>query len=311
MRARLPRRWDRLFGNPLQRILRRAQTDGARRFLLLWNRGLGDIALGLYPVFVRIREAIADAEITVVTRRDLYEPFLLVEPSSIIIAPRLQRGVRQLPSAVFADAGVDPKRYDVVLAEPDPSRWLAHDAHTIAPRLVWQSQYDALADRFALSEDKRWIAAHVSSETAHHYGYVKDWPRERWQEAFCAWSKRPDIGVLLFGHAAVPSFHAPSLIDLRGQTGFLDVLSLIKNRCELLLAPDSGILSMLFYLDAQFPLTVVSLWSDPAQGILKKAFPSPNHALRHVPLLAADRCMANVATLTVLSAVDQALATTA
>ena len=33
--------------------------------MLFWNRGLGDIALGLYAIVHRIRESIPDAKITV------------------------------------------------------------------------------------------------------------------------------------------------------------------------------------------------------------------------------------------------------
>ncbi len=73
---------------------------------------------------------------------------------------------------------------------------------------------------------------------------------------------------MLFGHAQPQRFDAPRVIDLRGRTSFLDVLSIIKNRARILLAVDSGILTMAYYLDCPFPLHVVSLWSDPRQGIL-------------------------------------------
>ena len=38
---------DRLIGNAFERALRRARNSGTPRVLLYWNRGLGDIALGL------------------------------------------------------------------------------------------------------------------------------------------------------------------------------------------------------------------------------------------------------------------------
>jgi hypothetical protein len=47
-----------LRGNEFERILARASARGARRCLVYWNRGLGDIPLGLYALFERVREAL-------------------------------------------------------------------------------------------------------------------------------------------------------------------------------------------------------------------------------------------------------------
>ena len=59
----------RKFGpNPLDRILEKAKQKNHKTFLIYWNRGLGDIALGLYAIVHRIRETIPDAEITFLTR---------------------------------------------------------------------------------------------------------------------------------------------------------------------------------------------------------------------------------------------------
>jgi hypothetical protein len=62
------------------------------------------------------------------------------------------------------------------------------------------------------------------------------------------------------------------------------MLSAIRNRCSVLVAPDSGVLTMAYYLDVDDPITIVSLWADPRQGILKQGVASPNPRLRHVPL---------------------------
>jgi hypothetical protein len=63
------------------------------------------------------------------------------------------------------------------------------------------------------------------------------------------------------------------------------MLAIVKNHCRVLVAPDSGVLTMAYYLDCAFPLTVVSLWSDPRQGVLKQGVASPNRELAHVPLV--------------------------
>jgi hypothetical protein len=43
-----------------------------------------------------------------------------------------------------------------------------------------------------------------------------------------------------------------------------------------------------------FPLTVISLWADPDQGILKQAVSSPNKGLKHIPLISEDKDIARI-----------------
>ena len=77
--------------NPLDRIIKKARVRDQKRFLLFWNRGLGDIALGLYAIVHRIRESIPNAEITFLTRPNLYDGFVLLGGVNIIVAPDLKR----------------------------------------------------------------------------------------------------------------------------------------------------------------------------------------------------------------------------
>ena len=84
-------------------------------------------------------------------------------------------------------------------------------------------------------------------------------------------------------------------------------LAIIKNRCRLLIAPDSGVLTMVYYLDVAFPLDVISLWSDPRQGILRQGCSSPNPLLRHIPLYGARADIRNLSVAAVESAVRAAL----
>ena len=55
----------------------------------------------------------------------------------------------------------------------------------------------------------------MSTETAQFYGYVKDWPAERWRELFAALGA--DASCLLVGHAREPRFDAANIVDLRGR----------------------------------------------------------------------------------------------
>jgi ADP-heptose:LPS heptosyltransferase len=272
----------RLRGNELDRILARAARNRARRFLVFWNRGLGDIALGLYALFARIRAAVPAAEIAVLTRAELAEAFALFDVQRILVDPRLERGERDGYANAVARLGLRAADFDVVLERPDPTGWLAAQLGTVVPRLAWKPEYDALAARLAPGEGRAYVGAHVSAETERFYGYVKDWPAESWQALFAGLAGERCV---LFGHAPQPRFDGAGLVDLRGRTTLLEMLAIVKNRCRVLVAPDSGVLTMAYYLDCAFPLTVVSLWSDPRQGVLKQGVASPNPQLVHVPLV--------------------------
>jgi hypothetical protein len=288
LKRRLRRVRDRLLGTELDRGLRRIAGVARPRVLLCWNRGLGDIALGLCAVFVRIREASPGVQITVVTRADLEEAFRLTDADVVLASPELRRGDAHGFAHACERLGIDPSQYDLAFGRPDPSAWLAADrVARFVPRLRWRSDWDALAERFPEVPRQAGIviAAHASSETARFYGYVKDWPAERWRELIARFADDSRLRWVLFGHAQPERFELPGVVDLRGRTSFLEVLSLIRNRSQVLVAVDSGILSVAYYLDEQFPLEVVSLWSDPRQGVLKHGVDSPNRGLTHVALV--------------------------
>ena len=73
------------------------------------------------------------------------------------------------------------------------------------------------------------------------------------------------------------------------------------------MAPDSGVLTAAYYLARNFPLDVVSLWSDARQGILKQACPSPNVELRHTALLGPAEDVRNLTIDTVETAINSAI----
>ncbi|MEN9654087.1 MAG: hypothetical protein RL235_199, partial [Chlamydiota bacterium] len=56
-----------LFPNPFDRKLRKLARKARRSVLLGWNRGLGDIPLGVYAMVWRIKELVPDAAITILT----------------------------------------------------------------------------------------------------------------------------------------------------------------------------------------------------------------------------------------------------
>jgi hypothetical protein len=308
-RQALRRIADFLAGTALDRAVRRAIAGRRRDFLFFWNRGLGDIALGLVPVFARIRRDVPRARIIVVTRPELAQPFAMTDADSIVTIPGLARGARITRDELRKVPGVDLERGAIVFEDPDVNRWLRGRRSEFPPALRWNPAWDALADRIApAAAGEIYIGAHVSAETRQFYGYAKDWEPSAWRELMARLDDVPAVRWILFGQSAEPRYVRPNVIDLRGHTGYFEMASIIKNRCRVLVAPDSGVLATAFYLDARFPLDIVSLWSDPRQGILLQGCPSPNTLLRHVPLVGRAEQARNIPVDAVLAEVRAALA---
>jgi len=298
---------DRVRGDALDRAIAGA-SEGAN-FVFGWNRGLGDIALGLCPLFARIRARRPAASITVFTRADLVDALHLTDADRIVAIPGLARGEPVDLDAAAARTGECIADGAVRFADPDPTRWLEGQRTEHPPVLRWDPAWDARADELlAARTDVVTIGAHVASETARYYGYVKDWPPAHWRALFARFADAARVRWVLFGHAADADYTQANVCDLRGRTGFLDLLAVVRTRCRLLVAPDSGVLTMAYYLAGDRPLDVISLWSDPRQGVLKQGCSSPNPRLAHTPLVGRDEDVRNLTVDAVADAVSAALA---
>ncbi len=269
--------------NPLDVLLKKAAKKGDKKFLITWNRGLGDIALGLYALVRQVRAFIPDAEITFVTRKDLAMGFSLLKDVHVIIGEEWRRGVPFDLDATLEELELSRSQYDVVIENPNVTKWLSWQLGKLTPRLQWKEEWDELWKRFGLSTDGTYIAVHVQTET--QYPYEKNWPAAYWTELFKRLQIERCARIILFGLGKSVGFPVEGLIDLRGSTTLLEMLSILKNRCNFLVAPDSGVLSLAYFLDASFPLKVISLWADPKQGVLKQNVVSPNPELVHAPLI--------------------------
>jgi len=277
--------------NPFDKIVSRAAKRGQKRFLIVWNRGLGDIPLGLYALKRRLFDYIPDAHITYLTRPDLSECFELLGDAEVIASEKIVRG-----QAV--DLGqFDLSEYDVILERVDPTRWFEWQLGTLTPKL--QGANLSAADKFGLS-GRDYVGVHVSSETGQYYGYEKNWPVEKWRELFAKMGRK----LVLFGMTADDAFDMPGVVDLRGKTNLVEMLAVIQRHCNTLLAPDSGVLSVLYYVDQQFPLHVISLWSDPRQGVLRQKVASPNRLLQHFPLI-SEGDLSKITTNDVMSVLEK------
>ncbi len=291
--------WKKYGINPFDTLLKKAKKANHRRFLICWNRGLGDIPLGLYGLTERIRQFIPDAEVTFITRTDLADGFKMLEKVTTLVDPEWKRGVPFDLKSTLARLGLSDSDFDLVLQRPDPTRWLMWQLGKLTPKLSWNSEWDRLHERFSLSQAQSYVGVHVQTET--HYTYEKNWPIDFWKEFFKRAVSEKGMKIILFGFAPQPLFEEEGIIDLRGKTSLFEMLSIIKNRCRYLLVPDSGVLSITYYIDAPFPIDIVSLWSDPRQGVLKQRVPSPNSFLRHTPLIAKNN---DLRTVDVETAID-------
>ena len=104
--------------NKFDWMLKRTARKGGKKILLGWNRGLGDIALGLYAMVQRIRELVPGAEITFITRENLRDGFSMLEGVKTIIAPDWKRG-----SPAKIDESLK-KQFDRVVDKPSPTDWV-------------------------------------------------------------------------------------------------------------------------------------------------------------------------------------------
>ncbi len=282
--------------NPLDWKLKRARRRGTKTVLSCWNRGLGDIALGLAAIIYRIREYLPDANISVLTRENLKDGFTLLDGLEILSAKDWKRG-----ELYDWKKTLSQREFDLVLEKPSPTDWCRWQHKRFTPRLKWNQEHDELWKKFELEEGFVYVGVQSTAET--NYGLWRNFPEKRWNELFDLLEKQGGVKILLFGFASEMKFHHPMICDFRGKTSFFELLSIIKNRCSALVVPDSGITSMTYYLDESFPIRLVTLWADPNHGILKQAVVSPNPQLIHIPLIGAHRDLSTVTAEQVFDAI--------
>lgn len=277
-----------LLPNPLDQIIKRVSKNGQKRFLIFWNRGLGDIALGLYAIVQRIKTTIPDAEITFLIRKNLEQGFCLLQGVKVRIAPHWERGKKTEGKNELVHLGIDSKDFDVIIDDPDPTYWVKWQLGHVVPRLKWDQKFESVKILNQL-KGEGYIGVQPSAETS--YGLWRNWPPHYWQLLF---DQVKDKKFILFGYGKEVEYKGDNLIDLRGKTDLFEILTIIKSKLSYLILPDSGVLSMTYYLDENFPIKVISLFADPRHGIIKQNVLSPNPSLVHVPLIAKDRDLSKV-----------------
>ena len=145
----------------------RSRHERRNAFLFYWNRGMGDVALCLVPLFARIRREAPGARIAVITREELKEPFELTGIDEVHVIPGLQREARIDLSRACAALGIDFDAFGTVFDYPDPNRWLEGRRHEFPPTLSWNPQWDVHAERLLPVPRNQIVIAHRLSTVVH------------------------------------------------------------------------------------------------------------------------------------------------
>jgi len=286
--------------NPLDALLKKAIKNNHKKILIAWNRAVGDLPLGLFAICHKIKKELPDSSITFLSREDLKEGFLLLNLGDFIVAPKWKRREEHNVLKTLQELNIPKENFDVIIDAPDISYSIKWQIGKLIPKLVWKEEYDHLWKKFNLNEENEYIAIQPQIESG--YSFFRNWPLENFYTLFALLGKIPRLKIILVGVDNTIAFSGENIIDLRGKTTLLEVLSLIKNKCKTVLLPDSGLLTLTYYLDAQFPLNVVSLWANPKVGILGQKVRSPNPQLKHYPLISKKKNLASVEIENVLSA---------
>ncbi|NGX36531.1 MAG: putative uridylyltransferase, partial [Candidatus Anoxychlamydiales bacterium] len=267
--------------NPLEVILKKAKKNSHKKFLLAWNRALGDVPLGLYAVVYRIKKYIPDARITFLIREDLKDAFLLLKDIDFIRVPFWRR---YMPFDICHSLKLlnqDYRKYDVIIDKVDPNYWVKWQIGNLQPKLIWDKSFDSLANSFNLPKNKIVVALQPTIETKH--SPWRSYPKKSFDKLFSKASK--DIVFVFLGVDKTLKFDSKNIIDLRGKTSLIEALSIIKNKCEYFLSLDSGLLSLFYYLDVDFPIKLISLWGSKDVGIIKQKVKSPNKKMIYTSLI--------------------------
>lgn len=279
--------------NSLDRLAIRWQKEKRKKILILWNRGLGDIPLWLYGLTLQIKCIIDDCQITFLTREELKEPFMMLEGVRILTSNTIKRGQNVDVSFELSKLNLTLSDFDLFLEKIEPKKWLKWQRGAVTPKLRAPSFLPNLLDKFDLPSEPS-IGIHVSSETSKFYTKERNWPTESFLSLFEKISKQLSIKIILFGNQKNEEFQLENVIDLRGKTTYFEMLSIIKHKCFSLIAPDSGVLCSIYYLDLDFPIHIISLWGNPDQGVLRQKVKSPNKQLVHIPLIGKNKEVKNI-----------------
>jgi ADP-heptose:LPS heptosyltransferase len=297
-------------------VLKQAQKEKYRNFLIAWIKGLGDIPLRLCGFSHYIKSHIPEVQISYITRPGLEEALSLMEDvPQVIVVPSWRRGDSKqgLPTLQAIEEYLEEigrrQEFEVLIPQVNRGRWRRNQIGRYVPRLQWKEEYDNYGRQLRQkTRGARVVAIHLEAGTQKFYRVpvTKDWDRKNWLEVLREILVIPDTVIFLLGAEKTGiTLESDRIVDLRGDTSVIQALSLIL-ASDLFLAPDSGLLNLVYYLGTEKPLKVISLWGQIA-GCLQQAVPSPNPRLQHFPIIGKDHWVNNIIPEAVMAQVRQVL----
>jgi len=257
--------------NPLHQVLKKLPSNANIAFF--WNRGLGDIPLELYSFKETILKFCPKARLCVITREDLKEGFMLLEGLTVYTSALLKRKEEEDYEAIFTSLNLNKDAFDHIFYKPDPAYWVAKEKKVQTPKLHWDQSFETKA---YLLEGKHYAFLHLNSETV--YGFEKNLSKAQWQTILQDLKEKNYTTVAL--GASCDSFDLSCDIDLRGKTSLFDIITHLLNSSSIFIGPDSGLLNILYFLNIQTPLKLISYFGNTNVGILQNNHPSPNSLLQ-------------------------------
>ena len=125
------------------------------------------------------------------------------------------------------------------------------------------------ATRFGIvaEKGKPYVGVHVQTET--NYSLRKELADCHWKECFFKIpSREQGVEAYSFWICSAPVFEGEGIVDLRGRHLFLKCSQSLKIVVDYMLLPDSGVLSIAYYIDATFPFRYrISLGRSKARSV--------------------------------------------
>jgi UDP-N-acetylglucosamine pyrophosphorylase len=266
--------------NPFISALKKCPKNGS--ILLFWNRGLGDIPLELFALTKTIFEYVQDAKITIITRQDLYQGFTLLDPKiKILVSCHLKRKQFEDYDKIFEELKVDKASFHHIFYKPDPAYWVKKQKKGLLISLRWK---EAFFKMLPIETAKPKAFLHIHSETV--YGFEKNLPSKTWHKIIFD-LKQKGYYTIALGFEKTEFFDVDC--DMRGDTDLYQILSAMQQASSLFIGPDSGLLNMLYYLDVQKKMHLVSFWANTRVGLLHQGVKSPNKLLTHNAVIAPNQ----------------------
>jgi len=249
---------------------------------ILWNRGLGDIPLAFYQILFRFYDNSPSTEVHILTRADIAPLFSMITsiPKKNIHVTEINR----TDSISLREILELKKRHCIhnSLLALHKAKLGDHISRNpmLIPRLTYKPRPLKYAEKLIdnrPAKNKK-LLIHIDTETSEFYTRNKNWPIENWTKLFSILLPM-GFTICLLGTKKTHHFKDLKLIDLRGETTMNDVFDLAFHWASHLIGPDSGIVNATYYLDACFPIIIVSYWGDNGEGIMKLGVQSPNSLL--------------------------------